>query len=215
MLEEAVITIILISWVAIVIKYLTRKIYYSKLREIYGEELVRYINRKIIHILAGGTVLLFPLIYDSFVIPVTLSLGVTIALLIRRKSNNIMEWFQNESDDYEIHFTAMTTLLLFLGYLLGNPWYGVVPIAFMALGDGVTGIVRGIVLRRREKSWIGNLAMLIVNIPIGSILGVPGIAAGIVAAIIEKFEFFGGKIDDNVTIPLISFLTILAVDALM
>ncbi|MEM1943477.1 MAG: hypothetical protein QXO30_00915 [Candidatus Caldarchaeum sp.] len=37
-------------------------------------------------------------------------------------------------------------------------------------------------------------------------LGVAGVVSGAVASMVEKFEF--GRIDDNMTVPLLSFLTI-------
>ncbi|MCC5990519.1 MAG: dolichol kinase, partial [Thermosphaera sp.] len=61
----------------------------------------------------------------------------------------------------------------------------------------------------RNKSWFGNLAMAIVTVPVGQIiLGLPGAFAGLVASIVEHFEIHS-KIDDNITVPLVSFLIIL------
>ncbi len=213
--EEVFVTLALIAWVATVIEYVAKRAYFTLLRKWGDEELARYVTRKVVHILAGGTVLVFPLVYRSVLIPLTLTLAVTIFLVKSRRERKLMKWFQSENNNYEVHFTLMASLVIAAGYLLGNPWYGVIPVSFMAIGDGVTGIVRGALLRRREKSWIGNLAMLLIDIPIGSIIGIPGIVAGVVAAIVEKFEFLGGKVDDNVTVPLTSFLVIVLFDRIL
>ena len=84
-----------------------------------------------------------------------------------------------------------------------------VPVAFMAFGDGVTGIVRNAIYNRRTKAWIGNLAMALVTVPLGyAIFGYIGGLAGLVASIIEHYEI-KPFIDDNLTVPLTSFLIII------
>ena len=125
-----------------------------------------------------------------------------------------MSWFQVEENDYEIHFIIMWGVIITLAWLIfHNWWYGVIPVAFMAFGDGVTGIVRNMLYNRRTKSWLGNIAMAAVVIPIGYIaLGWIGALAGLLASIVEHFE--SNPIDDNITVPLVSFLTILMGTAL-
>jgi len=51
------------------------------------------------------------------------------------------------------------------------------------------------------------LAMALFSIPIGAIMGLAGMFAGAVASFIEHFEI--KPIDDNVLIPLTSFITLL------
>lgn len=208
---ELLLTIPIILWEIFVIKVLTKKLYHVLKSKGLPENVVVYYNRKIIHIAAGGAVLLVPIIYKEPWIPVGLTLLLT-ALVVksRKKEDKFMYWFQTKDNDYEVHFLVMTVIMLSLGYALGDPWCGVLPIAFMAIGDGVTGIIRNALFKRRTKSWWGNLGMLITNVIIGSIKGVPGMISGAVAAIVEKFEFFGGKIDDNVTVPLVSFILLYA-----
>ncbi|MEM4833765.1 MAG: dolichol kinase, partial [Thermosphaera sp.] len=68
---------------------------------------------------------------------------------------------------------------------------------------------RNALYNRRNKSWFGNLAMAVVTVPVGQIvLGLPGALAGLIASIVEHFEIHS-KIDDNITVPLVSFLIIL------
>ena len=79
--------------------------------------------------------------------------------------------------------------------------YAVVPTAFMSFGDGVTGVVRNAVYKRRTKAWIGNLAMAAFCVPVGyAIAGVWGALAGAASSVIEHFEL--KPLDDNITVPL-------------
>jgi phytol kinase len=76
----------------------------------------------------------------------------------------------------------------------------------MAFGDGVTGIARNLVARRRSKSPIGSLFMLLVCVPTGWLVGrhasppIPewGVISAVVATVVERYEL--GPIDDNILI---------------
>jgi len=207
MVHDIIVSIPLVLWVLFVIKVLTRKLY-DTLKDKFPREAIIYLNRKIIHIAAGGVVLLIPLIYQESLVPIALSAALTLFIYHTRKNRKLMYWFQVSTNVYELNFTIMSTIMLSLGYVLGNIWYGVLPVAFMAIGDGVTGIIRNVVFKKRTKSWIGNLGMMLVNVAIGNIVGFPGVVAGILASIVEKFELLDGKIDDNITVPVVSFLTL-------
>ena len=85
------------------------------------------------------------------------------------------------------------------------------PPAFIAFGDGITGIVRNFGFKERNKHPVGNLYMAGVCIPIGYYLGslsnIPnmtlwGIAAAIIATLFERYEI--GSIDDNILITISS-----------
>jgi dolichol kinase len=124
---------------------------------------------------------------------------------IPHKIGRLMYWFQTEKNVYEVTFTLMWGVIIALGWLLsdGDFLFGVVPVLFMSVGDAITGIVRNYLYGKRTKSWWGNLAMAAVSIPIGVTLGVAGVLAGGIVSVIEHFEFY--PIDDNITVPLISF----------
>jgi dolichol kinase len=81
----------------------------------------------------------------------------------------------------------------------------VVPTLFMAWGDGVTGVVRNLMYKKRTKAWEGSLAMLLVCVPVGALMGVVGILAGVVATAVERVE----RIDDNLSIPLVSLAVLI------
>jgi hypothetical protein len=85
----------------------------------------------------------------------------------------------------------------------------------MAFGDGITGIVRNIVFKKRIKHPIGNIFMLAICAPMAYILAhfseISGmtfwaIAAAVVASIIERYEI--GPIDDNILITVSSALVL-------
>ena len=105
--------------------------------------------------------------------------------------------------------SVMWEIILSLGWLTsgGNFWFGVIPVLFMAVGDSLTGIVRNMLYKRRTKSWKGNLAMALFSIPVGATLGVAGILAGALASVVEHFEF--KYIDDNITVPSVSFFILI------
>jgi phytol kinase len=169
-----------------------------------------YYNRKIIHIFAAGVVtLLFPIFFTAVTIPLILVALLAVVIFIPHKMGKILYWFQVKENMYEFNFVIAWGLAIGLTWILfGNPIYGVIPAAFMSFGDAATGLVRNFLFKRRTKSWIGNIAMLAVCIPIGWVYaGVAGVVAGIVASIAEHFEF--GPIDDNILITLTSLATLL------
>ncbi len=212
-LWEVLWTIILFIWVIIVVHPITRAFYNYAIKRGMKENKVVYYNRKIIHVLAGGLVaLLVPYLFKTPILPFALAMVMAILTYIPHKKNQLMYWFQTEDNMYEVHFCIMWGVVIALSWLLFGQnqqafWYGVIPVAFMAFGDAITGVVRNMMYGYRTKSWYGNLAMLAVTIPIGALIGIAGIIAAIVASIVEHFEVLG-KIDDNITVPLSSFLVI-------
>lgn len=167
-----------------------------------------YYNRKIIHILTGGFVaLLVPCIFGTPIFPFAMAFVLAVFLYIPHKRGKLMYWFQTEENAYEVSFCFMWGVIIAFGWIFshGNFWFGVLPVIFMSVGDAVTGIVRNMLYKRRTKSWWGNLAMASFSIPVGAaVLGTAGAMAGIAASLIEHFE--SNPIDDNITVPLFSFL---------
>ncbi|MEM2979900.1 MAG: dolichol kinase [Thermoproteota archaeon] len=200
---------ILFIWVLFVVGILTYLCYKLMIKKI-PDNVAVYYNRKIIHILAGGLIgYLVPFVFTTPFYPLVLSMVLGAFTLIPHMLNRTMYWFQTKDNNYEVHFCLSWGLILAAGWFFtnGNFWFGAIPILFMALGDAVTGLVRNTMFRRRTKSWWGNLAMAIVNIIIGLKLALPGVVAGLFSSIIEHFEF--GPIDDNITVPVSSFLILM------
>jgi len=205
---EAAVTAVLFVWVIFVAEVLTRKLYvWIVKRDVQGNVAVYY-NRKIIHILTGGLVAsIVPYVFKTPIFPLTMACLLAVFLYIPHRKGKLMRWFQVEENAYEVSFCIMWGIIIALGWLIsgGNFWLGVLPVLFMSVGDAITGIVRNIIYKRRTKSWWGNLAMATFSIPVGgAIFGLAGIVAGATASFMEHFE--SNPIDDNITVPLSSFL---------
>lgn len=174
-----------------------------------------YYTRKFVHILAGGIVTLFIPLYHSEWYPLLAGLLLTSMTYISHKKGNSLYWFQTNKDFNDVNFCFMWGISIFiLWHLMQNPYIAILPAAFMAFGDGITGITRNAIFKKQFKHPIGNFFMLIVCILLGYTYGgfggIPlgGIIAGILASIVERYEF--GPIDDNVFITLISTIFLYA-----
>lgn len=177
-----------------------------------GMEPIRavYYNRKIVHMMAGGVgSLMVPLVFTDPWYPLIAGLLLTLFTYLAHRSGLRMYWFQTPENANDVKFALMwAASVSALWWLLGDPWLAVLPALYMAFGDGVTGIARNALIRRRSKDPIGNVFMLIVCVPMGWIIGghadpaIPewGVISAVVATIVERYEF--GPIDDNVLITL-------------
>jgi len=206
--NELIYAAILTIWVYIVTFHLTKITYNLFIKRGYSNNVAIYFNRKIIHVLAGGiTAFLVPILFSSYLIPMILGLIFAIVTYLPHRTNKLLYWFQDPANYYEVNFCIMWALIITLGWIIfNNPWIAIIPVLFMSFGDAATGFVRNLIYKKRTKSWIGNLAMGIVSVPIGAIIGISGMIAAVIASIVEHFEF--KYIDDNITVPFISFIII-------
>lgn len=208
-LQEGMIGIILFIYILCIV-YGTRYTYQIFMKRNFPNNVAKYYNRKLIHIFAGGvSTLLFPILFTAVTIPLILVTLLAIITYLPHRMHKLFYWFQVEENMYEVNFIIAWGFAIGLSWIFtGNPIYGVVPAAFMSFGDAATGIVRNAVYKKRTKSWLGNIAMLAVCIPIGYYYAaLAGVVAAVVASIVEHFEF--GPIDDNVLITVASFVTLL------
>ncbi len=203
------ISFVLVGWVLFVSLFLTKKTYEAFVARGCTHHVAVYYNRKIIHILTGGLVaILIPLLYKSFVPVGVMVLFLAIGNYLPHKQNRLFYWYQVEENMYEVHFILMWGLVMMIGFLINNVWVAVVPILFMSFGDGVTGIVRNLLYRKRTKSWWGNLAMFVICAPMAyAVFNLAGLISATLSSIVERFEF--GLIDDNITVPLVGFVSLL------
>ncbi|MGC9208991.1 MAG: dolichol kinase [Nitrososphaeria archaeon] len=200
-------SIVLLLWVVFVVMYVARWFYGLAIRKGYPERSATYFGRKVIHILAGGLVaILLPFLFEEPILPLVMAAILTIAVYLPHRTGKLYYWFQDPTNMYEVHFTiAWGLLVFFLWFLDRRYWLAVVPVLFMAWGDGVTGIVRNFRYKQRVKAWEGSLAMLITCVPIGAIAGWGGIIAGILSTLAEKQKY----IDDNIAVPLVAVIVLL------
>ncbi len=191
-------------WVALVTVVISK--YVAKLTTIY-------VARKVIHMLGGGVVaILSPFIFSSPLVPILdsyLLMGILLYVRFRREG---FKWFQEEGNYGEIFFTfSFGTLLLLMWIIEPNYWYSndvfipILPLIFMSFGDGITGIIRNYVYKRRVKGLWGSLGMLLFSMVAGyAVFSVPGLIAGVIATVVEVLPL----IDDNISIPFASFVVL-------
>jgi phytol kinase len=215
-LGQLILVVLCVVYAMAVVMF-TSRVYRFLLDKGFDPRVSIYYTRKIVHMAAGGLVaLLVPHIFRSPVYPLLVGLLLTFFTYIPHRTGQRLDWLQTSDNKNDVKFTAMWGLSIFLIWLiLKDPYPAIIPAVFMAFGDGMTGVVRNAFFKRRTKSWIGNLAMVLVCIPLGYWLGsaaahpIPGWAvfAAIVASIIEHFEF--GAIDDNILITLATTIILL------
>ena len=202
-------------WAAIVVFGI--KPFYHYLRKQGSEHMVAvYYNRKVAHMLAGGVpIIASPMVFDN---PIWVLIGGvlgSIALAATHILDRRLWWMQTEQNMNDATFALMLGISVFVIWEYSNePWLAILPSLFMAFGDGVTGIIRNKMFKKRTKSAWGNVGMAALCIPLGYIIGamaepqIPlwGLIAGIVASFVERYEF--GPIDDNVLIVVFSSIVL-------
>ena len=203
LLNELAYAAVLLVWIVLLVTVITKKTYEWMRGRGMPHNVAIYYNRKIIHAGAGGLVaVLVPFLFSSPLIPFAFALLLAVFTYLPHKTGKLFYWFQDPENIYEVHFCITWGLSILLSWLAFRSMvYAVVPTAFMSFGDGVTGVVRNAVYKRRTKAWIGNLAMAAFCVPVGyAIAGLWGALAGVASSVVEHFEL--KPLDDNITIPL-------------
>jgi dolichol kinase len=199
---DFLITLPLFLWVLFVMKIVSRWVFDFAIRKGYPPNSATYFGRKTIHILASGVAaLLIPILYKEPLIPFLSAIVLAIYTYLPHKKNQLNQWYQAKDNTKEVNFSIMWGISILVGWYFDRTfWLGVIPVLFMSFGDGITGIIRNIKYKKRNKSWEGSLGMLIVCTIIGLRIGIAGIVAAIFATIIEKLDFM----DDNISVPVAS-----------
>ena len=205
--HDLILTIPLFIWVFFVNQYLSRWIVNLVIKKGYPKESAVYLGRKIIHILAAGLVaLLIPFFFREAILPFLSAILLALYTYLPHRKERLYDWFQVKENTHEVNFSLMWGLVILIGWFFDRSfWLGVIPALYMSFGDGVTGIVRNFKYKKRTKAWEGSLAMLFICTLIGLRMGWAGIIAAFGATIFERFKF----IDDNISIPIVSFLILL------
>ncbi|UCH72028.1 MAG: hypothetical protein JSW62_00305 [Thermoplasmatales archaeon] len=217
MIDEILWVFVLAVYIIFVIRFLTKKIYELMIHRGFEEKDAIYYNRKLIHIFGGGVVvLLVPIVFSSSIYPLLCGLALAIFTYIFHKRRNNLYWFQTKKNLNDVSFCVMWGISVFvLWEIMGDPWIAIMPSAFMALGDGITGIVRNAAFEKRTKHPIGNIYMATLCIPLGYYLGrlgniegmaIGGVLAAVAASFMERYEF--GPLDDNILITVSSSIVL-------
>ncbi len=197
---------VLTAWVAFVVLKLSKWV--ARLTSIY-------VARKVIHIVGGGLVaVLAPFVFSSPFVLIVMSYLLTVYLLVLRAKRKEMGWFMERDSLGEIYYTfSYGTVLLLMWLIEPDYWHthdvyiALVPIYFMSFGDGVTGIIRNYVYKRRVKGFWGSVGMLVVSAVIGYYyFGLIGLLAGVLATVLEALNL----VDDNLSVTFGTFAFLLA-----
>ena len=202
---------------AMAIVFVTKSTYGIMKKRGFEEMVAVYYNRKIVHMAAGGVVALtVPFLFDSWIYPLAIGLVLTVITALPRLKGQSMDFMQTKENWNDSKFTLMWGLSIAILWILFNdPFLAIIPALFMAFGDAVTGVVRNALYKKRTKSPVGNVFMLIVCVMIGyyfasiAVNPIPlwGILAAIAASIVERFEI--GPIDDNVLITITAMIILI------
>jgi len=196
-----------LSWVYFVAVCVARNFYIWLKKRGRDSQSSSYLVRKFIHIVGGGIFLFFPFIFKEVILPFLFCIILAFIFYYRHLKKQRFFWFQIEEKKSEVIFCLSAGFTILLGWwITKSMWFGIVPVLFMALGDGVTGIVRGLKYGKQKKYWEGSAAMLAVSVIIGLIkFGIGGIFAALGATLVERLEL----IDDNISIPFVSLIILI------
>ena len=190
--------------VALPLFILTLLVVYVFSRAVYHFTGSNYKARKFIHFAAGAVAaILAPYLFYTPIVFALISFVLFLLVYFPHKKGSLLYWFQIERKYGEIYFTfAYFSLFSIFWYIDVN--IAIASALFMAVGDGVTGLIKERYYGRREEEKkvkgfnLGNVGMILVSVPIGYYYcGWAGVIAAIFVSILESFE----GIDDNVTIP--------------
>jgi len=192
--NDIIYAVLLTAYNAFVILYASRKV---------SERFGTYMARKTIHLFSAGvSIPLAPFVFSDWQMPLLLG-SIMVAFTLFGHLRKPFKWFQISHNFADVYFTVACTVLLvvFWYYGAGWVWVGILSALFLAWGDGLTGIVRTIVYKKRNKGIWGNIVMLLVCLILSFFMnghvGFAGLIGAVFASIIEKFE----RIDDNISIP--------------
>lgn len=142
--------------------------------------------------------MLLPFVAHEPALPAATAFGLALITYLPHKLNRRMYWFQDPENLYDVDFALSWGLIvLFTWYIDRSFCLGVIPVLFMAYGDGITGIVRNLKYNKRTKAWEGTAGMLLLCIIIGAKMGFAGVFVGIVCTLIERVD----NRYDNITVP--------------
>ena len=165
--------------------------------------------RRAAHVL-GGVAYLMAVLWLDALTAITLSGALALCIVALRlgfrrglrglsRSDSTQDWA-------EVVFPVAGTVSLAVGWgLLGDRWLAFLPIAFMAWGDSVAGLVRGAGIWRGKEigKWPPSIAMLGVCLAV-AVLFQPfwiGALGAVAATIAERFRLIAHRLWDDNWVP--------------
>ena len=206
------VTLVLLVWMGFVLLVGSRWLYGYVLRRGWEPKRGTYLGRKFVHIFGAGIVAVtLPFEFHEPYFPFAFAMVLALLTYTLHKTGRVLYWFQDPANYSETYFALTWGTAVLLTWFLDNTFLlAVVPTLFMAWGDGVTGVVRNLMYKKRTKAWEGSLAMLLICIPVGALIGVAGIVAGVLSTAVERFE----GLDDNLSVPIVSLCVLIPAWAL-
>ena len=160
--------------------------------------------RRAAHVLGGAAILMAVLwldVWTAVTVSGLLAFSILILRLGFRRTLRGVGRTASTHDWAEIAYPMAATVSLAVGWgLLGDRWLAFVPIAFMAWGDSVAGLVRATIRRGSMARIWPSMAMLGVCLTT-ALLFQPywiGVLGAMVATVAERFRLIAhGLWDDN------------------
>jgi phytol kinase len=206
------VTLVLLVWMGFVLLLGSRWLYNFVLKKGWDPKRGTYLGRKFVHIFGAGIVaVILPFEFHEPYFPFAFAMMLALLTFTLHRTGRVMYWFQDPANYSETYFALTWGIAVLVTWFFDKTFLlAVVPTLFMAWGDGVTGVVRNIMYKKRTKAWEGSLAMLLVCIPVGMLMGVAGVVAGALSTAVERVE----GIDDNISIPIVSLCILIPAWAL-
>ena len=201
-LADIPVTIALLAWMGFVLFFASRWLFNFVVKRGWEERRGTYLGRKMVHILgAGVVVVVLPFEFREPYLPFFFALVLAAFTYTLHRTNHVLRWFQDPANHSETYFALTWGAAVLVTWMFDKTFLlAVVPTLFMAWGDGITGVVRNLIHKKRTKAWEGSLAMLLVCIPVGAMMGLAGVIAGVAATAVERVD----GLDDNISVPLVS-----------
>jgi dolichol kinase len=196
------VTLVLLVWMGFVLLFASRWLYAYVVKKGWDPKRGTYLGRKFVHIFGAGLVaVILPFEFHEPYFPFLFAMFLAVLTYSLHKTNHLWYWFQDPVNYSETYFAITWGIAVLLTWFVDRTFLlAVVPTLFMAWGDGITGVVRNLIYKKRTKAWEGSLAMLLVCIPIGALMGLAGVVAGVISTAVERVE----GLDDNITVPIVS-----------
>ena len=161
-----------------------------------------HLARKVAHFAAAVPIGLSPLVFPSIWYPTGLALAF-LALLTLSHRIDLLPGVSRKGRWSEVGFPMAVLLCLILWPI--SPWAAALPGLWVALGDGVAGLVRALVYKKPCKGLWGSVACLAVCAPFALLVHplLVGVAGAIGFTVVERLsgDLAPIKLDDNLTAP--------------